>query len=104
MIKIANINIVINQLIKQVLLQANETNVFPNKFWQGRPRYMMTMTMMMTMMTMKAMMTMMAMKKWVKGEASDSWEPLAEEWQKEIEQVTIIIIIDVKLRFYLQNI
>ena len=65
---------------------------------------MMTMTMMMTMMTMKAMMTMMAMKKWVKGEASDSWEPLAEEWQKEIEQVTIIIIIDVKLRFYLQNI
>ena len=62
MIKIANINIVINQLIKQVLLQANETNVFPNKFWQGRPRYMMTMMMvMMTMMTMMTMITIAMM-------------------------------------------
>ena len=59
MIKIADINIVVKQLIKQVLLQANETNVFPNKFWQGQPRYMMTM--MMVMMTMMTMMTMMAM-------------------------------------------
>ena len=61
MIKIADINIVVKQLIKQVLLQANETNVFPNKFWQGRPRYMMTMTMMMTMMTMITMMMMTMM-------------------------------------------